>query len=103
MAYEQCCIGRGLSTVKHKLDLMSYTYYAMQTLREQFEHFDKEGTVFGSMNRDNLGSIKWAIPTCDVIREFDNIVDSINNEIYISYTETKKLECIRGYAIHYLI
>jgi len=70
MAYEDCCVGRGLAALRHKSGSRSYTYYAMQSLGEQFKRFEAEGTVFGSINKKqfkNLPSLKVAMDIVSVL------------------------------------
>jgi len=51
MAYETCCVGRGVAAVRHKSRSRSYTYYAMLALGERFKSYEAEGTVFGAINK----------------------------------------------------
>jgi type I restriction enzyme S subunit len=57
IAHGDCCIGRGLSAVRHKTGSRSYTYYSMRELREHFNKFEAEGTVFGSINQNDFKSL----------------------------------------------
>ncbi len=57
VAYEDCCIGRGLSSIRSKDSHQSFVLYTMLALREELNVFNGEGTVFGSINRDALNSI----------------------------------------------
>jgi len=50
MAYERCCIGRGLSAIHCKSGHNSYLLYTMFALRPKLDVFNGEGTVFGSIN-----------------------------------------------------
>ena len=49
MALVRCAVGRGVAAIRHKSGSRSYTYYAVQTLREEFSRFEGEGTVFGAI------------------------------------------------------
>ena len=57
VAYEDCCIGRGLGAIRSKDGHQSFVLYTMFALREQLNVFNGEGTVFGSINRDALNSM----------------------------------------------
>lgn len=81
MAIEKCCIGRGLSAVRHKSDAYSYTYYTMKNIEPIFKGFESEGTVFGSLNKNNFENIEVLIPGKTIISEFEKIINPIDNKI----------------------
>ena len=54
MVEEKCCIGRGVAAIRHKTGSRSYTYYAMQFLREDFALYEAEGTVFGAIKQGQV-------------------------------------------------
>lgn len=81
MAIEKCCIGRGLSAVRHKSDAYSYTYYTMKNIEPIFKGFESEGTVFGSLNKYNFENIEVLIPGKTIISEFEKIINPIDNKI----------------------
>jgi len=62
MASEECCIGRGLAAVKHKKEFVSYTFYKIRSLRDDFDSFEQQGTVFGSIGKDDFNGIDTIIP-----------------------------------------
>ena len=74
IAYNNCCIGRGLASIKAKHGFNSFIFYMVKSLKDQFELYNGEGTVFGSINRDSLNSMKVIVPTNDVISDFEKIV-----------------------------
>lgn len=53
VAKEECCIGRGVASIKSKYGHDSYLFYTMKSLHKLFDSFDGEGTVFGSINKKN--------------------------------------------------
>ena len=57
MVEEKCCIGRGVAVIRHKTGSRSYTYYAMQFLREDFALYEAEGTVFGAINKTGFQTL----------------------------------------------
>ena len=67
VAEERCCIGRGLASVKSKNDYNSYILYLMQSLKNVFDRFNGEGTVFGSINKKAFEEMQIIVPTgeCD--------------------------------------
>ena len=74
IAYNKCCIGRGLASIKAKHGFNSFIFYMTKSLKDQFDLYNGEGTVFGSINRDSLNSMKVIVPSNDVINDFEKIV-----------------------------
>lgn len=81
MANEICCVGRGLSAVRHKSNAFSFTYYMMKNIEPIFRGFESEGTVFGSINKANFENIEIIIPEKSIIKGFEKIVNPIDNKI----------------------
>lgn len=81
MANEMCCVGRGLSSVRHKSDAYSFTYYMMKNLEPVFNGFEGEGTVFGSINKSNFESIEIIVPSDEIVSEFEIVVNPIDDKI----------------------
>ena len=71
VAYEACCIGRGLGAIHSKDNHQSFVLYTMFALRDQLDVFNGEGTVFGSINRDALKSMPVSIPSREVVDKFE--------------------------------
>ena len=95
VAYEDCCIGRGLGAIHSKDNHQSFVLYTMFALRDQLDVFNGEGTVFGSINRDALKSMPVIIPSCEVVDKFENIVSPMDAEIRNNYVEICHLQAIR--------
>lgn len=95
VAYEECCIGRGLSAIKSKDFHQSYILYTMLYLRKQLDIFNGEGTVFGSINRDALNSLPIIIPPKSIMDHFEEIVSPMDNAIRNNHDEICRLVCIR--------
>lgn len=95
VAYEDCCIGRGLGAVSSKDNHQSFVLYTMFELREQLDVFNGDGTVFGSINRDALNSLTISIPPKDVMDRFEEIVLPMDKMIRNNYEEISRLEAVR--------
>ncbi len=95
LAIEECCIGRGVAAVRHKSGSRSYTFYSMLALGEQFQNYNGEGTVFGSINGKDFANIEMVLPPGEVAQSFEAILYGIdqlieNNELQIRMlTETR--------------
>ena len=95
VAYEDCCIGRGLAAIHSKDNHQSYVLYTMFNLREQLNVFNGEGTVFGSINKDSLNAMPIHIPPTNVIDAFEEIVAPMDKAIRNNYEEICHLTNIR--------
>lgn len=93
VAAEDCCIGRGLAAVRSINK--SYTLYKIKSLKEVFGKFEAEGTVFGSINKDNFANVQVIIPVLETIRQFENVVSSLDEKIYINYSQIQILSKLR--------
>ena len=95
VAYEPCCIGRGLGAIRSKDGHQSFVLYTVFSLREKLDMFNGEGTVFGSINRDALNSMPIVIPTKEEMDRFESIVAPMDAAIRNNYEEICRLEVIR--------
>lgn len=95
VAYEPCCIGRGLGAIRSKDKHQSFVLYTVFSLREKLDMFNGEGTVFGSINRDALNSMPIIIPTKEEMDRFEEIVAPMDAAIRNNYEEICRLEGIR--------
>ncbi len=95
VAYEDCCIGRGLSSIRSKDGHQSYILYTMFALRNQLDVFNGEGTVFGSINRDALNAMPISIPPKYVMDQFEALVSPMDVAIRNNYEEICRLEALR--------
>ena len=81
MAEEKCCIGRGVAAIRHKTGSRSYTYYAMQFLREDFALYEAEGTVFGAINKTGFQTLSQLRPSDGIIEAFERLVYPLDQSI----------------------
>lgn len=95
VAYEQCCIGRGLGAIHSKIGNNSFILYTMFALRPKLDIFNGEGTVFGSINRDDLNALPIEIPASDKITQFEALVHPMDDLIRSNYEEICRLETLR--------
>ena len=95
VAYEDCCIGRGLATIRSKDGHQSFVLYTMFDLRDELNVYNGEGTVFGSINRDALNSMPISIPPKKVLEKFEAIVAPMDAAIRNNYDEICRLDALR--------
>ncbi len=95
IAYEDCCIGRGLSGLRSNSGSQSYLLYLMKSLHEVFQMHNGTGTVFGSINKESLHNIKVTIPNDDYINKFEEIVSAFDKHILCNTEEIRNLSQLR--------
>lgn len=81
IASHDCCIGRGLASLRSKTNAQSYLYYQLNVLSDVFDVSDDEGTIFGSITKDDLHNIEIVIPCEHIIHKFESQVSIIDNKI----------------------
>ncbi len=99
VAYERCCIGRGLAAIRSKNNHQSFVLYTMFSLEKQLDVFNGEGTVFGSINRNSLNDMPILIPSENTIEEFERIVAPMDAIIHNNYDEICRLQEIRDHLL----
>ncbi len=95
IAVEDCCIGRGLCSIRAKGNFQSFVLYTIWGLQKQLEIFNGEGTVFGAINKDSLNSLPITIPSLTDIAQFEHIVSSLDNIIRNNFLENTRLAELR--------
>lgn len=95
IANERCCIGRGLASIKSNISVHSYIYYLLLSLKKQLNVFNGEGTVFGSINRDNLNGMSIIIPPDSITIKYDEIAKVIDSKILEIHQESSRLSALR--------
>ena len=92
---EECCIGRGVASIKSKYGHDSYLFYTMKSLHNLFDSFDGEGTVFGSINKKTLSAIQILLPSDGIVEQFNDIASSFDNRIRSLSDENFRLSLLR--------
>jgi type I restriction enzyme S subunit len=95
VAYERCCIGRGLGAIHGRNGYQSFVLYTMFALRPQLDVYNGEGTVFGSIKRNALNDMPIDIPPEDAIAAFEAVVRPMDDMIRANYEENCRLQELR--------
>ena len=103
MAIEHCCVGRGVAAVRHLSGSRSYTYYSMRSLRDTFERFEAEGTVFGAVNKRDFNSIPWISPPDGLVAHFDASCSVLDGRIEMNERASALLAAQRDALLPRLI
>ena len=96
VAYERCCIGRGLGAIHSRNGHQSFVLYTMFALRPQLDVYNGEGTVFGSINRNALNNMPIDIPSEEAIAAFETVVRPMDDMIRSNYEENCRLQELRN-------
>ena len=57
IAIDDCCIGRGLAAIRSNVGCQSYLHYLIDSMKSDFDQYNGTGTVFGSINKNEMNSI----------------------------------------------
>ena len=66
-------------------------FYLLQTKDDEFNVSNDDGTVFGSVNKEDLFGLLVLVPTDNLIVEFENKAKMIDNRIEIADKELRNL------------
>jgi len=95
IAHHDCCIGRGLASIRSKYNHQSFLFYTMLNLKKYLDRFNSEGTVFGAISKDALNTIPIDIPSEGKIKHFEQTASPIDTCILNNYKEICCLESLR--------
>jgi type I restriction enzyme S subunit len=95
MANEECCIGRGVAAVRHKSQATSFTYHSMANLYPDFARFEAEGTVFGSINKDNFEKLRFVIPPDHIVAAYERQAGPLDKQIRTLENQSRTLASLR--------
>ena len=95
IATERCAIGRGLAALCPKDENYSFLYYTMLELDFELNKFNDEGTVFGSITKDDLHNLPIVDVALNEKANFNQkatLIDKLisNNESEISNLQELK-------------
>lgn len=103
MAMEECCLGRGVAGIRHPEGLRSFAFYSTRGLRDRFDLFDSEGTVFGSINKKDFQALPIVHPPSDVLHAFEDITSPIDHRIIVNEGVIRTLTDLRDTLLPRLI
>ena len=89
MAWEQCCIGRGVAALQHKSVSYSFTYYFAWAIQEKISVYEHTGTVFGAINRKQFEELPGNRNGSKLIEIFDACVHPIDVRIRRNISESR--------------
>ena len=103
MAWEQCCVGRGVAVLRHRSGARSFTYYSAWAIQQELRQFEHSGTVFGAINKRQFEALGIAEPAPETVARFESKVGPIDNCIKKNIYESRTLVKIRDILLPRLI
>ena len=103
LAWERCCIGRGVAALRHKSGSSSFTYHAAWALRRELKAYEHTGTVFGAINKGQFEALKVTEPDPCVVEAFDAMSASLDARIRSNVAESDTLAALRDTLLPKLI
>jgi type I restriction enzyme, S subunit len=103
IAVEPCCMSRGVAALRHRSGSRSYTYAVAKHLEHQFEVFNAEGTVFGSINKRDFLNLPLVVPPAVRVQEFDEVSAPLDDKVRLNHDEILTLAALRDTLLPKLI
>ncbi len=103
MAWERCCIGRGVAALRHKSASSSFTYYSAWVLQEEIQQYEHTGTVFGAINKSQFEALRVIEPPAKLVDCFETYVQSLDERIRSSVSESRILTAQRDALLPRLV
>ena len=103
IAFEDCCIGRGLASIHGKNDNNIFVRYLLKNNRWYFDNINNSGTTFGSITKDYLFGMPITIPDDKIVALFEQQSSLIEQQIYVNEQQTRELQSIRNWLLPMLM
>ena len=103
MAWEQCCIGRGIAALRHKTTATSYSYYFTWTIQSTLREYEQTGTVFGAINKNQFEALRVLEPDPNIVDAFTACARPLDARIRSSIAELLNLATLRDALLPKLI
>ena len=103
MAWEQCCIGRGVSALRHKSGSRSFTYYCLWALQPTLVEYEHTGTVFGAINKKQFEALLAIEPPKELVERFETFSRECEDRIRSNTLEGRALAAQRDALLPKLV
>jgi len=91
IANQQICIGRGLASLSTAEEDNFFLFYLLHFIKEEIL-ISESGTVFGSINRNDLENLDILLPPLTEQRAIASVLSSLDDKIDLLHRENKTLE-----------
>ena len=103
IAKTECCIGRGVASVRHYTGDTAYTFYHLKNLSNDFEVFNGNGTVFGCIGKDDFLNLSFISCPQKTLEKLLPFFDAFENKIYENSKQIRTLEQTRDALLPQLL
>lgn len=103
LAWEKCCVGRGVAGVRHISDGRSFTYHAIWSMQDELKQFEHTGTVFGAINKKQFEAIAFVEPSPDLIAAYENHAGRLDDAVRRHIEDSRTLVQLRDTLLPKLI
>lgn len=103
IAFEDCCIGRGLASIHGKNDNNIFVRYLLKNNRCYFDNINNNGTTFGSITKDYLFGMPITIPDDKIVALFEQQSNLIEQQIYVNERQIRELQSLRNWLLPMLM
>lgn len=91
IANTEICIGRGLSSFNSKNGNNHFLYFLLHYIKNEIIS-NETGSVFGSVNKTDLGNIKVLVPSLEEQKAIAEVLSSLDDKIDLLHRQNKTLE-----------
>ena len=102
-AWERCCIGRGVATLRHKSGSAPYTYYAAWAAKSDISQYEHTGTVFGAIGGQQFRALRVVEPTGGAVAAFHRVAQKLDRRIRSNVEESRALATQRDALLPKLV
>ncbi len=95
MAEQECCLGRGVAAIRHNSGSRSFTYAFIGHVEKSLSDSGSDGTVFSSINKNELSSVPFIAPDDDLLRCYEKRIHYIDQYIEVISKEIETLNILR--------
>ncbi|MYC35467.1 MAG: restriction endonuclease subunit S [Chloroflexi bacterium] len=103
MAWEKCCIGRGVAALRHKSESGAFTYYSAWAMQSEFERYEQTGTVFGAITRKQFETLSVISPTDELVGRFAKWVLPLEQKLRTNEFGSRSLAAQRDVLLPRLV
>ncbi|MGD8188598.1 restriction endonuclease subunit S [Brevibacillus ginsengisoli] len=103
IAYEKCCVGRGLSALRSKIGANAYLNQVIQGVSERLNTMSGNGTTFGAVTKEMLYELPVCKPEVSVIKAYEDKVAPMDRLIFKYEMQTRELTALRDFLLPLLM
>ena len=103
MAWERCCIGRGIASLRYRVCAASFTYYTVQALQVRLREYENTGTVFGAITRMQLARLPIQQPSMELVHAFECLARGWDETIRRNTAQINTLTALRSVLLPRLV